>query len=161
MSPPNRKGTVPADSPGPLCFPNRKRTAPADSPGLSGLPNRKQTALPDSPGPSGPPHRKRTAPPHRPGTTRTGTACTGESLLPVKKQRHFNAFLLPNHVEWPTLNKLWDVVRDSKSQAFLKSQGTLEEYTPAACIFVGRMSLIVRGLPLDHLMVIFRASAPP
>ncbi len=36
----------------------------------------------------------------------------------------------------------------------------LEEYNPAIRIFVGRMSLIVRGLPLDHLMVIFQALAP-
>ncbi len=141
--------------------PNRKQTAPTDSPGPSGPPNRKRTAPLDSPDPSGLPNRKRTVPPDSPGTTCTGTARAGESPLPVKKQRHFNAFLLPNHVEWPTLDQLWDIVGDSESQAFLRSQGTLEEYTPAARIFVGRMSLIVRGLPFDHLMVIFRALAPP
>ena len=68
---------------------------------------------------------------------------------------------MPTHVEWPILDQLWDVVRDSESQAFLRSQGTLEEYTPAAQIFVGCMSLIVRGLPLNHLIVVFRALAPP
>ncbi len=161
MGPPNRKRTAPADSSDPPGPPNRKRIAPADSPSPSGLPNRKRTAPPDSPGPSGPPNCKRTAPPDSPGTTRTGTAHAGESPLPVKKQKHFNTFLLPNHVEWLSLDQLWDVVGNSESQAFLRSQGTLEEYTPAARIFVGRMSLIVRGLPLDHLMVIFRALAPP
>ncbi len=155
MGPPNRKRTAPVDSPDPPGLPNCKGTALADSPGPSGLPNRKRTAPPDSPGPSGPPNCKRTAPSDSPGTTRTGTARAGESPLPVKKQRYFNASLLPNHVEWSTLDQLWDVVGDSELQAFLRSQDTLEEYTPAARIFIGRISLIVWGLPRDHLMVIF------
>ena len=44
---------------------------------------------------------------------------------------------------------------------FLRSQGTLEEYTPAARIFIDCMSLIVCGLSLDYLMVVFQALASP
>ncbi len=140
---PNRKRIAPADSLDPLGPPDRKWTARDNSPGSFNLLNCKRTALPDSPGPSGPPNHKLTTPRDSPGTTSTGIARTNESPLPVKKQRQFNASLLPNHVKWPTLDQLWDVVGDSKSQAFLRLQDTLKEYIFAARIFVDRINLIV------------------
>lgn len=42
----------------------------------------------------------------------------------------------------------------------MKKQGTLEEYDAAAKAFLGRLSLLVRGLHQDQLMVIFRATLP-
>ena len=169
MGLPNRKQTAPSDSLGPSGPSTSKRTAPTDNLSLSGPSTSKRIVLANNPGPFSPSTSKRTAPADSPGplnrkwtvpldspgTTCTGTACAGESPLLVKKQRHFNTSLLLNHVEWPTLDQLWDIVGDSKLQAFLKSQSTFEEYTSAACIFDGRMSFIVRDLPLNHLMVVF------
>ena len=84
---------------------NHKSTAPADSSDPPGPPNRKWTAPPDSPGASRPPNCKRTVPSDSPGITHTGTACAGESPLPVKKQKYFNTSLLPNYVKWPTFDQ--------------------------------------------------------
>ncbi len=77
--------------------------------------NRKWTAVPESP-----PNRKRTAAPESLGDT-------ADSLLPAKKQKHFNAFLFPNNKEWPPFDRLWDVVSNCASETYLKSQGTIEE----------------------------------
>ena len=102
---------------------------------------------------------KCTAPPESPRTA-SGPRIASGSLLPLKKQKHINTSLFPDSLEWPSHNKLWEVVGDRGSEFYLKSQNTLEEYTPAACIFFGRLLLVVRGLHLDQLIVIFRASAP-
>ncbi len=100
-----------------------------------------------------PPNRKRIAAPESPG----GVA---DSPLPAKKQKHFNASLFPDSKEWPPLDRLWDVVGNRASETYLKSQGTVEEYTLAARVFLGRLCLVVCGLHLDQLMVIFRATVP-
>ncbi len=55
---------------------------------------------------------------------------------------------------------LWDVVGNRVSETYLKSQGTVEEYTLATQIFLDRLCLIVRGLHLDQLMIIFCATIP-
>lgn len=55
---------------------------------------------------------------------------------------------------------MWDAVGDCTSETYLKSQDTLEECTLAARVFLGRLCLVVRGLHLDQLMVIFRATVP-
>ena len=92
----HRKLTVLVDSPGAPAPPNHKRTAPVNSPSPFGLPNCKQAAPSDSPGSSSSPNRNETALFDSPGTTRTGTAHAGKTLIPVRKQRHFNASLVPN-----------------------------------------------------------------
>lgn len=102
-----------------------------------------------------PPNRKRTAAPESPGA-----AGAADSPLPTKKQKHYNASLFPDSKEWPPLDKLWDAVGDCTSETYLKSQDTLEECTLAARVFLGRLCLLVRGLHLDQLMVIFRATVP-
>ena len=89
------------------------------------LTNRKRTALPESP---------RTA---------------SSSPLPLKKQKHINASLFPDSLEWPPHDKLWEAVGDCGSESYLKSQSTLEEHTPAARIFLGCLLLVVQGLHLD------------
>lgn len=55
---------------------------------------------------------------------------------------------------------LWDVLGDRGSESYLKSQGTIEEYNVAVKVFLGRLRLVIRGLHLDQLMVIFRATTP-
>lgn len=42
----------------------------------------------------------------------------------------------------------------------MKQQGSLEDYEQVVKLFVARLSLLVRGLYQDQLMVIFRASVP-
>ncbi len=111
-------------------------------------PNRKRTATPESP-----PNCKRTAAPESPG----GAA---DSPLPAKKQKHFNASLFLDSNEWPLLNRLWDVVGNRVSETYLKSQGSVEEYTLAARVFFGRLCLVVCDLHLDQLIVIFHATVP-
>lgn len=113
MYPPNYKWTMPIDSPSSL---NYKRTAPINNAGLFGLPNCKPTAPTDCPSffipsnckqtaPSNsfdfssPPNHKQIVPSDSSSTTCTGIACTSKSPLPVKKLKHFNAFLVPNHIE--------------------------------------------------------------
>lgn len=102
-----------------------------------------------------PRNRKRIAPLDSPGT-----AGGAESPLPAKKQKHYNASLFPDSKEWPPLDTIWEAVGNCASESYLKSQGTFEEYTSTTCIFLGRLCLVVRGLHLDQLMVIFRATAP-
>ena len=89
MGLPNYKQIAPANSPSPPSPPNCKRTAPPNNLGFFHFSNHKWTAVPDSA-----------------NTTRIGSACTNKSLLLVKKQKYFNVFLLPNYIEWPTLNQL-------------------------------------------------------
>ncbi len=43
---------------------------------------------------------------------------------------------------------------------YLKSQGTVKEYTLAACVFLGRLCLVVRDLHLDQFMIIFCTTVP-
>ncbi len=79
--------------------PSYKRTVSVDSLGLSSPPNCKQALPADSSGSFDLSNRKRIVPSKSSGSTRTGTTQAGESPFPVKKDRHFNASLLPNYVK--------------------------------------------------------------
>lgn len=82
---------------------------------------------------------------------------------PTSKKRNsamkgWNASLIPETIEWPPHDRLWQVIGDPASEMYLKSQASLEEYEPAAKRFWARLSLVARGLQQDQLMVVFRAT---
>lgn len=83
---------------------------------------------------------------------------------PVNKKRNSgklgNAPLMPDTIEWPPLDGLWQAIGDPASEMYLKSQPSLEEYEPAAKRFLARLCFVVRGLHQDQLMVVFRATLP-
>lgn len=79
MGPPNHKQTMPVNNPSPSGFSNSKQIAPADSPDPL---NCKQITTSDSS-----------------SITHADNACASENLLLVKKQKHFNMSLLPNHIK--------------------------------------------------------------
>ncbi len=83
---------------------------------------------------------------------------------PTNKKRNSgkvsNAQLMPDTIEWPPLDVLWQAIGDPASEMFLKSQPSLEEYEPAAKRFLARLCLIVCGLHQDQLMAVFRATLP-
>lgn len=83
---------------------------------------------------------------------------------PVSKKRHsgrvVNAQLMPDVLEWPPLDTLWQSIGDLASEMYLKYQPSLKEYKPVAKQFLARLSLVVRGLKEDQILVIFRASVP-
>lgn len=74
--------------------------------------------------------------------------------------RFSNAQLMPDAIDWPSLDTLWQTIGDPASERYLKSQPSIEGYEHAVKPFFARLSLIVRGLHQDELMVIFRATLP-
>ncbi len=83
---------------------------------------------------------------------------------PTNKKRNSgkvsNTQLMPDTIEWPSLDALWQAIGDLASEMFLKSQPSLEEYEPTAKRFLARLCLIVRGFYQDQLMAVFRAILP-
>lgn len=82
------------------------------------------------------------------------------SSPPTKRTKQTSGLVIADTLEWPPHDTLWDTVGDHASEAFMKKQGTLEEYDAAVKVFLGRLSLLVCGLHQDQLMVIFRATLP-
>ena len=81
---------------------------------------------------------------------------------PVNKKRNNgklgNAPLMPDTIEWPLLDGLWQAIGDPASKIYLKSQPSLEEYEPATKRVLARLCFVVQGLNQDQLMVVFRAT---
>ena len=89
-------------------------------------------------------------------------ASPGES--PVNKKRNSgklgNAPLMPDTIEWPPLDRLWQAIGDPASKMYLQSQLFLEEYELAAKRFLARLCFVMRSLQQDQLMVVFCATLP-
>lgn len=94
------------------------------------------------------------------GVGRKRPATPNDSPLAGKKMKHINAALFPDDHAWPPLDMLWDVLGDCRSEAYLKSQGIIKEYSYAVKPFLGRLGLVICGLHLDQLQVIFCATFP-
>ncbi|MCJ1349402.1 hypothetical protein MMC31_007642, partial [Peltigera leucophlebia] len=54
----------------------------------------------------------------------------------------------------------WDVFGDADSTRYLSSAQNLDEYINSARTFPARLALVVRGLSIDELKQIFRATQP-
>ena len=67
---------------------------------------------------------------------------------------------MPDTIEWPPNDRLWPVIGDPASEAYLKSQPSIDDYALAVKRFLARLSLVVRGLNRDQVMVVFRATVP-
>ncbi len=90
--------------------------------------------------------------PHTLGGSPTNKKCNSGKVS--------NAQLMPDTIEWPLLDALWQAIGDPASEMFLKSQPSFEEYEPAAKRFLARLCLIVRELHQDQLRAVFRATLP-
>ena len=77
-----------------------------------------------------------------------------------KRVKRGSGLVIADALVWPPLDTLWETIGDRASEAFVKKQGTLEEYDAAVKVFLGRLSLLVCGLHQDQLMVVFRATIP-
>lgn len=66
----------------------------------------------------------------------------------------------PPLVEYPPLDIIWIVFGDNASTQFLKSSPTLLDYERNVKYFHGRLALVVRGLNLDEILVLHRATLP-
>lgn len=93
---------------------------------------------------------------------RVQPSITGGSPLSKKRKsgQYGNAQLMPDAIDWPPLDTLWQTIGDPASERYLRSQPSIEEYEPAVKLFFARLSLIVRGLHQDQLVVLFRATLP-
>lgn len=74
--------------------------------------------------------------------------------------KNISAQLMPDTIEWPPLDILWQVIGDPALESYLKSQPSLDDYALAMKRFLARLSLVVRGLHQDQIMVVFRATVP-
>lgn len=83
-----------------------------------------------------------------------------DSLFSAKKQKHFNASLFLDSKKWPFLNRLWNIVSNYMSEAYLKSQDTIKEYILTTCVFFDCLCLNICGLHLYQLMIMFCAIVP-
>ncbi len=80
--------------------------------------------------------------------TNPGTSNPGKSLQ-VKKCKNVRAELMPDTIEWPPNNKLWPVIRNLASKAYLKSQLSIDDYALAVKRFLICLSLVIRNLNWD------------
>lgn len=69
--------------------------------------------------------------------------------------KHISAPLIPDTIEWPLLDILWQTIGDPASELYLKSQPSFDDYGLAAKRFFACLSLVVRGLHQDQIMVVF------
>lgn len=103
---------------------------------------------------------KRRAPgstPGRPPARRHGPQVT---RVIQGKSRQIDLKNGPPLVEYPPLDIFWVVFGDHASTQFLKSSPTLDDYERNVEYFHGRMSLVLRGLRLDEISTLFRATLP-
>lgn len=62
---------------------------------------------------------------------------------------------------WPKVEQLWEVVGDSAAEHVFRSVANTDEYILATRYFCGRLQPIVRGLSIEELSSIGRATMPP
>lgn len=66
-----------------------------------------------------------------------------------------------NQLIWPKPDELWEVFGDANSTQVLKGVANMEDYQLAARYFCGRHQLLIRGINMDELTAIARATMPP
>ncbi len=76
----------------------------------------------------------------------------------AKKHKNVRAKLMPDTIEWPLNNRLWPVIGDLASEAYLKSQPSIDDYVLTVKRFLTRLSLVIRSLNRDQVMVVFRTT---
>lgn len=76
------------------------------------------------------------------------------------KSRHVDLKNGPSRVEYPPLDIFWTIFGDNASTQFLKSSPSLSDYERNVKYFHGRLALVVRGLNLDELSAVHRATLP-
>lgn len=76
------------------------------------------------------------------------------------KSRHIDLKNGPSLVEYPPLDIFWVIFGDYASTQFLKSSSSLSDYERNVKYFHGRLALVVRGLNLDELSALYRATLP-
>ncbi len=69
--------------------------------------------------------------------------------LQAKKRKNVRAKLMPDTIKWLPNNRLWPVIGDPTSEAYLKSQPSIDDYALAMKRFLASLSLVVRGLNRD------------
>lgn len=76
------------------------------------------------------------------------------------KSRQINLKNGPRLVEYPPLDIIWIVFGDNASTQFLKSSPGVPDYEKNVKYFHGRLALVVRGLSLDEILALYRATLP-
>lgn len=76
------------------------------------------------------------------------------------KSRHVDLKNGLSRVEYPPLDIFWVIFGDNASTQFLKSSPSLADYEHNVRYFHGRLALVVRGLNLDELSAVYRATLP-
>lgn len=71
-----------------------------------------------------------------------------------------NTQLMPDTIDWPPSDVLWQTIRDPGSKAYFKFQSFIEEYQLTIKEFLACLGLVVHGFYQDQLMVIFLAIFP-
>lgn len=76
------------------------------------------------------------------------------------KSRHVDLKNGPSRIDYPPLDIFWIIFGDQASTQFLKSSPSLPDYERNLKYFHGRLALVVRGLNLDEISALHRATLP-
>lgn len=61
---------------------------------------------------------------------------------------------------WPKADELWEVIGDTDAENVLRNVADSDEYVLATRYFCGRLQLLVRGLSIEEVTTVSRATMP-
>lgn len=100
------------------------------------------------------------APTSTPGSLPSGRQPAQVIRVLQGKSRYVDLKNGPSRVEYPPLDIFWVIFGDNASTQFLKSSPSLSAYERNVKYFHGRLALVVRGLNLNELLAVHRATLP-